>query len=124
MITSFIKEDQQLVPQKTSVIWGMELRSLLHGLHGLHCLHRCLLPHHLHGWCCSCCLHGPALHCCLLPHHLHGWCRRRCLHGPALHCCLLLHDLHGLHCLHGLRHCWKREGLGILEAHRLQLAHL
>merc|ERR1719310_1311116 len=101
IITSFIKEDQQLVPLKSAVIWGKELHSLLHGLHGLHCLH-----------------------CCLLPHHLHGWCRSCCLHGPALHCCLLLHDLHGLHCLHGLRHCWKREGLGILEARRLQLAHL
>merc|ERR1719450_868340 len=124
------------------------LPSLPHGLHGcrsrrLHgtALHGCLLPHDLHGRCCSRCLHGTALHCCLLPHNLHGRCRSRCLHGTALHCCLLphdlhgwcrsrlhgtalhrcllLHDLHGLHCLHGLRHCWERKRFWIMKEQTL-----
>merc|ERR1719191_1022398 len=102
-VVSFIQDHQQLVPLTSCVARGKGLPSLPHGLHG----------------CRSRCLHGPALHCCLLPHNLHGRCGSRCLHGTALHCCLHLHDLHGLHCLHGLCHCWKRKRFWITEAQTL-----
>merc|ERR1719281_1355542 len=125
-VVSFIQDRQQHVPLTSCVAGG----SLPHGLHGcrgrcLHgtALHGCLLPHDLHGRCRGRCLHGTALHCCLLPHDLHGWCCGR-LHGTALHRCLLLHDLHGLHCLHGLRHCWKRKRFWIMKEQTLQMPHL
>merc|ERR1719281_1094772 len=103
-VVSFIQDRQQHVPLTSCVARG----SLPHGLHG----------------CRGRCLHGTALHGCLLPHDLHGRCRGRCLHGTALHCCLLLHDLHGLHCLHGLRHCWKRKRFWIMKEQTLQMPHL